>query len=295
MTMDQSRMQRALVLAGGGVSGVAWEIGVLTALDRAGIDIANADLIVGTSAGSVVGTLVAGETPFDKAFASQLVPAEQSSERNVDFDPTQFQQMILSLWQQFGQDARAIRAGIGKQAQAARTISAEERRAIIASRLPFPEWPHRNLLINAVDAESGEWVVFNSGSGVNLVDAVAASCAVPLIWPVVTINGRSYMDGGMRSGTNADLARGYNKVLVLNPLLGMDNLPPVLGSNLNVEKALLEKEGSQVMVIGASEAAVKAMGLNVLDPANRANSANAGLEQGQSLVEAVRGFWSSES
>ena len=67
-------------------------------------------------------------------------------------------------------------------------------------------------------ADNGEFVAFEKSSGVSLVDAVAASCAVPGVWPPVTINGRRYIDGGMRSAVNADLAAGYERVVVLAPI-----------------------------------------------------------------------------
>ncbi len=176
------------------------------------------------------------------------------------------------------------------------SISEAERRGIIAGRLPSHDWPtavsHTKLKITAVDAVSGEFIVFDRESAVGLVDAVAASCAVPLVWPTVSIKGRSYMDGGMRSSTNADLAVGYDRILILVPLVQPDNIPPILGSNLTVEKILLEQQGSQVMVIKADEAAIRAMGVNVLDPANRANSARAGLAQGELLAQSVSSFWS---
>jgi len=287
----EHKLTRALVLAGGGVSGVAWELGLLTALARAGTDFSQVDLVVGTSAGSVVGTQLTTGADLEKVFATQLAPVAQSLEKTVDFDINQFQQMIMEQVKQHGMNAQAVRAGIGQKALAAQTVAEEERKAIIAARLPVHQWPAQRLLITAVEAQSGDWVVFDQNSGVNLVEAVAASCAVPLVWPTVTINGHSYMDGGMRSGTNADLAVGYDRVLVLVPLPQPPNIPPVLGSNLEVEKALLEKQGSQVLIIAADEAAIKAMGANVLDPANRAASAQAGLAQGAALAQVVRQFW----
>jgi len=289
---EARKLTRALVLAGGGVSGVAWELGVLTALQQGGIDLKQADLVVGTSAGSVVGAQITSEVDLEKVFATQLVPPEQSSELKVDFDLNEFQQMIMDQVREHGSNAQAVRAGIGKRAMASKTVPEEERKAIIASRLPSQDWPAKKLLITAVDAESGEWVVFNRESGVDLAEAVAASCAVPLVWPTVTIKGRRYMDGGMRSVSNADLAVGYDRVLILIPMPLPDNIPPIMGSNLQLEKALLEKEGSQFMVISGDAAAIQAMGTNVLDPANRTASARAGLAQGQTLAETLRNFWS---
>lgn len=282
---------RALVLAGGGVSGVAWELGILTALIRAGIDLKKAGLVVGTSAGSVVGAQFTSQSNLEEIFASQLTPPELSKERPVDFDINRFQQMIMEQVKEHGMNPQAIRAGIGRQALAAKTVPEAERKEIIAARLLYHEWPAKKFLVTAVDCENGAWKVFDRDSKVALVDAVAASCAVPLVWPPVTIDGRRYMDGGMRSGTNADLAVGYNRVLILVPMQQPDNIPPILGSNLHQEKAQLEKQGSRVMVVSGDETALKAMGMNVLDPANREGSARSGLAQGEKLAASVQDFW----
>ena len=92
------------------------------------------------------------------------------------------------------------------------------RRAVIAARLPSHEWPAHPLVVTAIDAHSGAFTRFDASSGVPLVDAVAASCAVPGVWPPVSIGGRRYIDGGVRSVTNADLASGCGRVLVLAPM-----------------------------------------------------------------------------
>jgi len=209
---------RALVLGGGGVAGVAWELGILTGLHDAGVDVRGADVIIGTSAGSLVGAQITSGTDLESLFASQLTPVEQSKERRVAFDPVQIMEAFSQAIAGAGPDLKAIRARIGAYALAAPTVSEVEQRTIIETRLPVPAWPRRRLLIVAVDTETGEECIMDRESGVSLVDAVGASCAVPGIWPPVTIAGRRYMDGGIRSATNADLARGYDRILILNPL-----------------------------------------------------------------------------
>ena len=209
---------RALVLGGGGVAGVAWELGILTGLHDAGVDVRGADVIIGTSAGSLVGAQITSGTDLESLFASQLTPVEQSKERRVAFDPVQIMEAFSQAIAGAGPDLKAIRARIGAYALAAPTVSEVEQRTIIETRLPVPAWPRRRLLIVAVDTETGEECIMDRESGVSLVDAVGASCAVPGIWPPVTIAGRRYMDGGIRSATNADLARGYDSILILNPL-----------------------------------------------------------------------------
>ncbi len=169
------------------------------------------------------------------------------------------------------------------------TIPEAERHVIIESRLPVHEWPQQRLLIVAVDTETGEEYIMDRESGVTLVDAVAASCAVPGIWPPVTIAGHRYMDGGMRSATNADLARGYDRILILNPLGANANY---LGAGLDAEVAALQQEGSQVLVIAPDTASTTAIGMNPLDPATRQPSAQAGRAQGRELATAVAALWS---
>jgi NTE family protein len=280
---------RALVLGGGGVAGVAWELGILIGLHDTGVDVRGADVIIGTSAGSVVGAQIASGTDLDSLFASQLTPVEQSKERMVAFDPVQLMEAFSQAVAGAGPDIKAIRAQIGVYALAAPTISEAERRVIIEARLPVHTWPQLRLLIVAVDTETGEEYIIDRESGVSLADAVAASCAVPGIWPPVTIAGHRYMDGGMRSATNADLARGYDRILILNPLGANANY---LGAGTAEEAAALEQEGSQVLVIAPDAASATAIGLNPLDPATREPSALAGRTQGRVIAAQVAALWS---
>jgi NTE family protein len=279
---------RALVLGGGGVAGVAWELGILTGLHDAGVDVRGADIIIGTSAGSVVGAQISSGIEFESLFASQLTPVEQSKERMVAFDSTQMMEALGRAVAEAGPDPKAIRARIGAYALAVPTIPEAERRIIIEARLLAHSWPQQRLLIVAVDTETGEEYVIDRESGVSLVDAVAASCAVPGIWPPVTIAGRRYMDGGMRSATNADLASGYQRILILNPLGEAANF---LGAGTAAEAAALEREGSRVLVIEPDAVSAGAIGLNPLDPATRKPSALAGRHQGRELAAPVATLW----
>jgi len=223
------------------VAGVAWELGILTGLQDSGEDVRGADIIIGTSAGSVVGAQITSGTDLESLFASQLTPVEQSKERMVSFDSAQMMEAFRQAVEGAGPDLRAIRARIGAYALAAPTIPEDERRVIIESRLPVHTWPQQRLLIVAVDTETGEEYIMDRESGVSLVDAGGASCAVPGIWPPVTIAGRRYMDGGIRSATNADLARGYDRILILNPLGANANY---LGAGTASEAAALEPASS---------------------------------------------------
>ncbi len=281
---------RALVLGGGGVAGVAWELGILLGLYEAGVDVRNADLIIGTSAGSVVGAQIASGVELASLFAAQVTPGQQSKERMVNFDPNGLMEVYRQAITAGISDPKAMRARIGAYALSVPTIPEAERRAIIESRLPTRNWSERNLLIVAVDANSGEEYILDRTSGVELVDAVAASCAVPGIWPPVTIAGHRYVDGGVRSATNADLARGYQRVLILNPMGANAN---VLGSHGPAAEArALTNEGSQVQTIEPDPASIAAIGQNPLDPATRVPSARAGHAQGKQIATSIAALWS---
>jgi NTE family protein len=279
---------QALVLGGGGVAGVAWELGILLGLHDGGVDVRNANITIGTSAGAVVGAQITSGADLEGLFASQLVPVEQTKERLAMFDASQ----VMKIFDQAGAagaDAKTKRARIGAYALSARTISETERRVTVEARLPVHSWPQNNLLIVAVDAESGEEYFINRESGVALVDAVGASCAAPGVWPPVTIAGRRYMDGGARSVTNADLARGNGCILILNPMGANAN---IFGNGPASEAAALERNGSQTLTLEPDAASLAAIGSNRLDPATRIPTARAGRAQGRELAAKVATFWS---
>ncbi|MEU1588044.1 patatin-like phospholipase family protein [Micromonospora sp. NPDC005710] len=276
-------MRRALVLGGGGVTGVAWELGLLAGLVQRGVAVTEADLVVGTSAGSVVGAQVCSGLPVEGLYAEQVAPPTGELAARLGFAA-----LARLVWAGGRtRDAVRSRARIGAMAVAARTQSEASRRAVIEARLPVREWPRRRLLITAVDASSGEFVVFDSDSGVSLVDAVGASCAVPGVWPPVTIGARRFVDGGMRSTVNADLAAGARRVLVLAPTSAAFGPMPRLSAQVDGLRAA----GSQVVVVTPDAAARTAIGRNVLDPARRAGAARAGRAQADVVADEVTTLW----
>lgn len=282
-------MTRALVLGGGGVTGVAWELGVLRALEAGGVPVADADLVVGTSAGSVVGAQLTSGVGLDRLVQAQIEPPDSSLERAVDIDWGRMGAAWLQLAQS-ASDAQDFRARMGAMARSTPTVPESERIEIIRSRLPVADWPSKPLLITAVDAASGEFVVFDRDSRVPLPLAVAASCAVPVVWPPVTIDGRRYMDGGIRSPTNVDLAGDHDAVLVVAPLVNF-GLPHMPGLDSELESL---RPGTRVTVISPNEASLAAIGSNVLDPAMRPGAARAGLAQGEHAVDEVLALWSAQ-
>jgi NTE family protein len=207
---------KALVLGGGGITGIGWELGVIAGLAEAGVRLQDADLVVGTSAGSVVGAQLLSGTSVEDLYAGQLRPA--TGEIAASLGVGGLVRWILASLS--SRNETKVRARIGRMALHAKTAAtAEERRAVIASRLPSHDWPARaRLLVTAVEASTGAFRVFDRDSGVDLVDAVAASCAVPMVWPPMPIAGHAYVDGGVCSSANADLAASADRVVVIAPI-----------------------------------------------------------------------------
>jgi NTE family protein len=274
---------RALVLGGGGITGIGWELGMLAGLAQLGTDLSDADLVVGTSAGSIVGTQLTSGISVGELYADQLAPPEPGKAARMG--PRTLLTFAWVLMR--SRDPVQARIRFGRLARSARTVPAAERRAVIEARLPTRDWPAQRLLITAVDAESGEFAAFDAASGVALADAVGASCAVPGVWPPVSINGRLWMDGGMRSPANVDLAAGCDRVVVIAPLVRGFRAMPGVGR----QAAELRSAGSQVVVVSPDEAALAAIGRNVLDPAHRAPAARAGHAQAASAAAEVAAVW----
>jgi NTE family protein len=271
--------ERALVLGGGGLAGIAWMTGLLHGLAEAGQDVTGAELVIGTSAGSTVGAQLASGLPLSELYARQTDPALQSRELTPEIDFAKFGEEMGGFLATASTPEEMLRAAGGFALDAA-TIPEADRRAVIAGRLPSYSWPSSwTLQVTAVDCENGDLAVFGRDSGVALVDAVAASCAVPGVWPPATIGGRRYMDGGTRSMDNADLAAGAAQIVVVSPF-GMDSeVPSPMPLRDVVER--LSESGSQVTVISPDEGSAATFGTNPLDPATRGPAAKAGYAQGR--------------
>src|ERR1700691_5809785 len=251
--------ERALVIGGGGSAGNAWLIGVIAGLFDAGLDVTEADLIIGTSAGSTAAVLIASATPTE-LLAGILSPALQprtgplgSDGGRVPIGPVADHMRRTSEIIAAAEDAADMRRRMGAAAlemDAASDGSGQTRwRATVAARLPSQRWPERMVLIVAVDAYTGEPVVFDRHSGVDLVDAVAASCANGFGVPPYGIGDNRYIDGGYRRNENADLAAGYGRVLVLSPFGGRSRHPAAWGMQLAAQVEELRAGGSSVETV----------------------------------------------
>jgi NTE family protein len=281
-----SDQRTALVLGGGGITGIAWEIGLLAGLAEAGTDLSGADLVVGTSAGSVVGAQLTSGAELAALYERQLAPA--TGEKAARLNRATLAQFGWAMLRSRGRDVE-FRRRVGALALAAEkaglTPPEQERLDVIGARLLSTEWPERRLVITAVEAETGEFRTFDRDSGVPLLYAVAASCAVPGVYPPVTIDGRRYVDGGMRSAANADLAQGYDRLVVLAPI------PRGFGPMASVDAQVTGMVSSRVAVISPDGDSRTAIGRNVLDPAARAPSAEAGRAQAASAARQVTEVW----
>ncbi len=291
---------RALVLSGGGPVGIAWELGVAAGLEEEGIRLADADFIVGTSAGSFVGAqLASGRTP--KSLVEAMIAQTRSASPAPAAGARPSSPPNLAPLMEFmaraaddSQSPEALRAEIGAFALNAATMSEE---AFIRSMGRIPEnWPAKRFACTAVDALDGSFHVWDNDSGVPLAPAVSSSCAVPGVYPPVTINGRRYIDGGMRSSTNADLARGYGHVLIVSVRTtstpGMGPMAELTQRRLENEINALRESGSEVEIIEPDETSASTLGTNLMDARNRAAAVQTGLRQGRVEAEWLRPFWS---
>jgi NTE family protein len=289
--------ERALVLHGGGSAGNAWEIGVVAGLLEAGLDVRRADLIVGTSAGATAAAQITSAPPAELlADIIDAVPpgrpaGNSAARRPAAGTPVNHLERTNTIIAQ-ASDAADMRRRMGAGAleldAASDDSGSAQWRSTVAARLPSQEWPGQLILITAVDARTGEPVVFDRDSGVDLVDAIAASTSSGA--PYRIGDGR-FIDGGYRRNENADLAVGYARVLVLSPFGGRSRHPLEWGMQLSAQVDELRAGGSLVEMILPDEASLAAFGDNMMNPASRPPAARAGYAQGKEAGPRLRGFW----
>jgi NTE family protein len=294
-----------LVLGGGGPVGIAWEAGLLAGLAEGGVDLGEADYILGTSAGSFVGSQIAmGKKAADLAVA---ILAEADRPRPapppVDGQPAEARAapnlgalMLMMQEARSGKrDPQEVRKEIGAFALAAQTVDEETFIRGFGRSLSEGQadvWPERGFACTAVDAETGAFVIWDAAAKVGLARAVASSCSVPGVFPPIAIKGRRYIDGGMRSATNADLATGHELVVVVGIRVATD--PAVsaqMRAPLNAELQVLRDGGARVELIQPDDASVAAFGVNLMDGRVRPAACQAGIEQGRALAETLKGVW----
>ena len=280
---------KCLVLGGGGLAGLGWFAGLFHGMAQQGTDLRDADRIIGTSAGSATAAQLRSAQPLEQFFARQTDPALIADEASPNMAAIAELLQAFPKLEAIADHSERMRA-VGRMAAKAVTVAPAVRRAMIERRLSEHEWPAASLTITAVDAESGELAVFDASSGVSLVDAVSASCAVPGVWPLVSIAGRNYFDGGGYTVDNAHIAAGSQRVVIASPFGTVSPAPA--GFHLNDAVAALEAAGTGVVLIEPDATARAAMGPNPLDPQARRPSAEAGFAQGERLADSIGNFWS---
>jgi NTE family protein len=294
---------RALVLGGGGPVGIAWETGLLAGLAERGTTLSNADYILGTSAGSFVGAHLALGRPPAGMYAHQVSAATRfdSSERASGPAPNVI--ALAGVFQALAKGEKPLtelRKEAGKVSLATETMTEEQFVGAMSALNSLPEtWPENAFGCTAIDALTGELVVWGNESGVALNRAVTSSCAVPGVYPAITINGRRYYDGGIGTATNSTLAQGYGRVLVVavgggTPAVMTDEMRRMreLGAaRFEAELQLLRDSGSEVAVVRPNDAALEAFGPNLLDALRRGPAGEAGLTQGRAEADRLTAFW----
>jgi NTE family protein len=298
-------MSKALVLSGGGPVGIAWQTGLAAGLARRGVLLADAQLILGTSAGSAVGAQLAVGRDFEVQLARYAAGAARSDDppTTPEGRPPVAPQQMARLIELLGEAAKddgspeEVRKVVGRFALDAETFD-EERFVGMFSYLAGEPWPEV-FRCTAVEAATGEFRVWDQQSGAEIDRAVASSCAVPGIFPPITIGGKRYIDGGVRSGASVDLAAGHERV-VLVTLMSPDRMAAQGADDerLAAMRARSEREldtvreaGGTVEVIGPDEGSAAVMGMNLMDFSLGPAASAAGAQQGEQMADSLRSFW----
>ena len=281
---------RALVLGGGGAVGVGWQTGLLIGLREAGVDLAGAKAIVGTSAGALVGALLSSGRDVTDALTS-LAALGQS----IDPDGLAAgDEAFLSAMRQASLDTdprQALRA-IARAAQEAST-PAEDVYLGLFGTLDGTAWP-AGFRCTAIDTDTGDLVVWDQGSGVPLLYAIASSCAVPVLFPTVTIKGRRYMDGGILSHLNATAAPPTDVLVVLSchPLgsqgAGVDS---ALAASVTPDAELAPlRQTRRVIAVIPDFSDIEAPA-NMMDPNHAVQAFRIGRRQAADEAPAIQAAW----
>ncbi|MFJ9779206.1 patatin-like phospholipase family protein [Amycolatopsis sp. NPDC101161] len=282
---------RSLVLGGGGAVGVGWQIGFLTGLRKSGIDLAGAEAIVGTSAGALVGALLAGGREVTDALAGLAALGQDIAPDLLASGNAAFLNALRQA--SFGNDPRQALRILGRASREATTPSRDAYNALFSSLDDIP-WP-AGFRCTSIDVETGDLVVWSQESGAALRDAVAASCCVPLLFPTVVIEGRHHMDGGVLSHLNLPAAPPSDVVVVLSchPLGSPgDSALATSIAGANEELARL-RDTARVLAIEADFSEIEAPPHMLMDPNLAVHALQIGERQALREFETIRSAWNS--
>jgi NTE family protein len=290
---------RALVLSGGGPICEAWQAGLIVGMAENGVDLSTVDLIVGTSAGSIVGAQLAlSRAPssmpaFEAVRQASMPPPPPPGAKSPTLDENYLGKKLGEL-AAGKRPPEQVRAEIGAWALSAHPVMPEDAFVSIYIQMFADKgWTQIPYECVAVDAHDGSTKIFSKDSGVGLARAVASSCAVPGIFPPVTIDGHHYIDGGMRSLTNADLAKGYGVVIVVdfNDPSRRSEIGKSFGALADRELKILRDSGSTVEYVAPDAATLAAFGPNRQDPTRRKAAFAAGIKQGHNEAQKLNSIW----
>jgi NTE family protein len=290
---EAGAMTRALVLGGGGPLGLAWECGLIAGFAQAGVDLGQADYILGTSAGAITGARLASGVPSARMAEALIDPASTLIRPPMppSFDAVVRLSALFAETQSGARNPAEVRREMGALSLGAAT--AGEAEFIDAIRregdLPRQGWPARTYACTAVDVEDGGFQIWEAGSGVELLPAVASSCSVPGLFPAITLDGRRYMDGGTRTPTNADMAVGHEIVVVI--AVQPQGAPDWMAKGLDAEVESLQAGGATVVCITMDEGSTAAYGVNAMDASRKPDAARAGLAQAAGQAAVLKEVW----
>jgi NTE family protein len=296
-------MRVGLVLGAGGVIGGSWLMGALEALEaETGWHATDAEQIVGTSAGAVIGALAAAGVPpeYMSAYAAgetldDIAEAEERAAATAQrasageyhlhwafppFGPGSWRLAMSTLLQPHRHSPAALIAGWLPRG----FVSTAPIREVVETFVGN-EWPERFRAV-AADYGTGRRVAFgrDDAAVAGVAEAVAASCAIPGFYHPVTIDGRRYVDGGICSVSNRDLlcGAGLDLVICLNPMSSLaqatggspaDRMAAIMrsaaGRRLGHEARKLRASGTRVLILQPSEQDVSLMGFNLMSGTRR--------------------------
>lgn len=272
-------------MAGGSLA-IGWELGYLYALENEGIDIRNADLVIGTSGGAQAATGITSTKSWEEIFNEQIEP------KSNEEPPQQNMEAVEAKYSEIAQKSHSPEEWIENYSEFAlqkNKFDESEHINRLKHRIKVTSWP-QNLMITAIDAQASKRAVFTKDSNVDIYRPMASSGSLPGVWPATTIDGKKYYDGGCHSMENADLAKGAHKVLIL-----ATNLPIVTPYKINDAIAELQNSGANVKLITPSEDVLQKLnelGGNTVDTAIRPEMARLGQQQGERDAQMIKEFWS---